>query len=179
MAGSGKSEVINYLQKKYDWPKEYLGKHTFERIKNEGLEVNYKNEKIIREKIRTELGMGGYAKLSLSDIKKLLKNNNTVLVESLYSWAEYKILKNAYPKYFKVISVYASPATRFARLQKRVNERPIKALKEFIARDWTEIEGTDKGGPIAIADYLAENNQNNIKKLHKQVDAIVAEILGE
>ncbi|KKR33557.1 MAG: Dephospho-CoA kinase [Candidatus Falkowbacteria bacterium GW2011_GWF2_39_8] len=178
MAGSGKSEVINYLQEKFGWPKIYFGKYTFERMQREGLEVNYANEKLVREKTRAELGMGAYAKLALPDLKKLLKNNQTVLIESLYSWDEYKIIREAYPNIFKVISVYASPDTRFARLQKRVKERPIKLHKEFVNRDWTEIEGTDKGGPIAIADYLIDNNQNNFKKLYQQTDAIAKDILA-
>lgn len=176
MAGSGKSEAINYLQEKYKWPKIYFGQYTFIRLEKDGLPINYENEKMAREKIRAELGMGAYAKLSLPDIKKLFKTNDTVLIESLYSWDEYKIIKKAYPEIFKVIAVYASPATRFARLQKRP-VRPIKTLKEFDNRDRTEIEGTDKGGPIAVADYTIENNSDKLNNLKRQLEKIIEELV--
>ena len=175
MAGSGKSEVINHLQKKYEWPKIYFGQYTFIRLEKDGLPTNYENERKARESIRAELGMGGYAKLALPDIKKLFKTNDIVLIESLYSWDEYKIIKKAFPEIFKVIAVYASPATRFTRLQKR-KIRPIKSLKEFTARDWTEIEGTDKGGPIAIADYTIDNDSDKLINLKKQLEKIIKEL---
>lgn len=157
MAGSGKSEVITYLQEKFGWPKVYFGEATFDRIKQEGWEVNYENEKIARETIRKELGMGAYAMLSLPKIEKYMETSEVVLLESLYSWAEYKIIKEKFGSAFKAIAVYASPDTRFSRLLKRKNWRPVEDRAEFDRRDWTEIEGTDKGGPIAIADYTIMN----------------------
>ncbi len=172
MCGSGKSEVINCLQKKYGWPKVYLGKATFDRMKRDGLKLNYKNEKITREKIRAELGMGAYAALSLPRVEKLLKKNNTILVESLYSWSEYKIFKNKYSDSFRVIAVFASPETRFSRLKVRKNERPMTNREEFEKRDYTEIENIEKGGPIARADYTIIN-EGDLKNLNKQIKNIL------
>ena len=172
MCGAGKSEVVNYLQKKLKCPKIYFGDATFDRIKKDGLELNYENERAVREKIRSELGMGAYAKLALPKIKEALKNNEIVLVESLYSWDEYKIMKQKFSDSFKVIAVYAPPDVRFRRLKKRKKERPIKNYKEFKIRDYSEIEGTDKGGPIAIADYMIIN-EGSIKNLHKNINDIL------
>jgi dephospho-CoA kinase len=101
--------------------------------------------------------------------------NKTVLIESLYSWAEYKIMKEKYKDNFFCIAIYASPVTRFARLQKRKNWRPINDKQTFINRDWTEIEGTDKGGPIAIADYTIMNETSK-KKLYDNIDKIIKKI---
>lgn len=172
MCGSGKSEVIKYLEKKYNWPTIYIGEATFSRIKKEKLEINYNNEKKIREKIRKEMGMGAYAKLILPKLKKLLEKNDTVVIESLYSWSEYKILKQKYPKYFKTIAVFASPQIRFKRLTSRKKERPMKNIKEFIKRDYSEIENIEKGGPIARADHTLIN-EKNLKNLHKQIDNLI------
>ncbi len=171
MCGAGKTEVVNFLMKKIKAPKVYFGEATFDRMKQDGLELNYENEKITREKIRQEMGMGAYATLAIPKIKKLLKNNDTVLVESLYSWDEYKIMLNELEN-FSVIAVYASPQTRFQRLSARNNERPIKNWEEFINRDYTEIEGTDKGGPIARADYTIIN-ENNLNNLHQQLKTLI------
>lgn len=176
MAGSGKSEAINYLQKKFDWPKIYFGSITFDRIKKESLELNYKNERIIREKIRSELGMGAYAKLALPKIKNTFKKSNVILIESLYSWDEYKIIKKEYSGLFKTIAIYASPEIRFLRLKERKKERPIKNFIEFKTRDYTEIENVDKGGPIAMADYTIIN-QSGLNELHKNIDIVINSLI--
>jgi dephospho-CoA kinase len=170
MCGAGKSEVVKYLIKKFNWPVVYLGEITFEWMKKKGIMVNFKNEKFAREKIRALYGMGAYAKLSLSKIARLLKKNKGVIVESLYSWSEYKILKGKYGDNFKVIAVQASPAIRFKRLKARKN-RPVKNYAEFKTRDYSEIENIEKGGPIAIADYPIIN-EGNLRDLRKKLDSI-------
>jgi dephospho-CoA kinase len=171
MAGSGKSEAIKFFQDKYGWPKVYFGEPTFDRIKKDGLELNYDNEKIIREKIRSELGMGAYAILALPNIKKLLEKHDVVLLESLYSWDEYKIVKNEFGDALETIAVFTPFKIRLDRLSKRKDWRPIEAANELKKRDWTEIEGTDKGGPIAIADYTVIN-EGEREQLHEQLDII-------
>lgn len=177
MCGAGKSEVVDYLQKKLKCPKIYFGDATFDRMKKDGLELNYENERATREKIRSELGMGAYAKLALPKIKKALKNNAIVLAESLYSWDEYKIMKQEFSDSFRVIAVYASPDTRFQRLKQRKKERPIKNYKEFKTRDYSEIEGTDKGGPIAIADWTIIN-EGSLNNLHKSINDIINKLIS-
>ncbi|MCU0680535.1 MAG: AAA family ATPase [Planctomycetes bacterium] len=174
MAGSGKTEVIAYLEKKYSWPKIYLGAATFERMDKEGLVLNYKNERMMREKIRKEMGMGAYAILALPKIKQACQKSNVILIESLYSWAEYKILRQKYKDTFKVVNIFASPETRFKRLKKRL-KRPMKNLREFEERDFSEIENLEKGGPIARADYTIIN-EGNTQNLKKQVDLILKNI---
>lgn len=172
MAGSGKSEAINYLQKKYGWPKVYFGEITFEEMKKRKLELNYDNEQATREDLRKKFGMGAYAALSLPKIKNAMKLSKVVLIESLYSWSEYKIIKEKFKDDFKVISIHASPAMRFDRLKKRKGWRPMKDYKTFKQRDWTEIENIEKGGPIAVADYVIIN-EGTKKELEKALENIV------
>jgi len=163
------------LQKEKGWPKIYFGQATFERIQKEGWEVNYANEKKARELIRSELGMGAYAILAKPAMQELLKNNDVILLESLYSWDEYKIMKQEFGNKFKVIAIWADPETRFKRLQKRTDERPMKSSKEFVVRDYSEIEKTDKGGPIARADFMVVNDGSK-KNLHLQINNILRKI---
>ena len=175
MAGSGKTEVTKYLIGKLGCPRIYFGKYTFDRIEKEKLEVSYKNERIIREKIRSELGMGAYAKLSLPDIDEYLKEFNFVILESLYSWAEYKIIKEKYGDSFVIVATHTAPKIRFERLVKRKGNRPIKDWEEFQTRDYTELENLEKGGPIAMADYLIVNEQS-LGYLHNKLDEAVEDL---
>lgn len=171
MSGSGKTEVVEYLMKKYRWPKVYFGQVTFDKLKEEGKEINWKNERYMREKIRQKHGMGAYAEFSVPRVEKELKRARVCLVESLYSWEEYKIMQRHFQNSFRVLAVYASPAVRFARLQNR-QIRPIKTFKEFQERDWNEIEATDKGGPIAVADHTIING-GSLEELHRKVDKVI------
>jgi len=176
MAGSGKTAVVRNVQEKYLAAKVYFGEVTFDEIKKRGIEVNYKNEREVREDLRAQHGMGVYAKFSVPKIKKLLIENDIVLAESLYSWDEYKIMKKEFGQNFITVAIYASPVTRFDRLKKRVDERPIFNWKEFKARDWTEIEGTQKGGPIAMADFIIVNETSREsfdKKIFELFDRLV------
>jgi dephospho-CoA kinase len=175
MAGAGKSAATRYVLKKYGWPKVYFGEATFDRLKKEGLDVNYKNERYIREKIREEMGMAAYAKLALPKIRSYLETYDAVLLESLYSWEEYKTIKDEYGDEFRVLAIYSSPDTRFERLKNRQRERPIKNEEEFKTRDRTEIEGTNKGGPIAVADWTVIN-EYNLNHLHNQVDGFLKKL---
>lgn len=172
MCGSGKTEAIKYLKEKLNCPNVYFGDVTFDRMKADGLELNYENEKITREKIRKEMGMGAYATLSLPKIKQVLNNNDYCLIESLYSWSEYKILKENFGDNFLTLAVFASPATRFKRLTDRTNERPMNSIDEFIRRDYSEIENIEKGGPIARADFLVYN-EKGLDELKNQLDIII------
>ncbi len=175
MAGAGKTEVINFLQEKHGWPKVYFGDVVFDELKRKNLEINWKNERNIREKLREDHGMGAMATLSLKRIKKNLKENNIVLIESLYSWDEYKIIKKKFKEKFETIAIFTPKNIRFERL-KTTKIRPIKTKKELENRDYTEIEGTDKGGPIAIADYTIINNKT-LTKLKKEVNKVIDNIL--
>jgi len=172
MAGSGKSEVIKYLKEKFRWPHVYFGQVIFDEMEEQGLEMNQDNERKTRERLRKKEGMGVCALRSLEKVGESLKESENVLIESLYSWEEHKIIKRAYPDYYKVIAVFASPAIRFTRLKER-SERPLKTFEEFEERDRTEIEKTDKGGPIAAADYTIIN-EGSVDDLHREIDRILA-----
>jgi len=172
MAGSGKSEVINYLKEKFRWPHVYFGQVIFDEMEKRGLGLSQDNERETREQLREEEGMGICATRSLEKVGESLQRSSNVLIESLYSWEEHKIMKRAYPEYYKVVAVFASPGMRFSRLKSR-KQRPLKTFEEFEERDRTEIEKTDKGGPIAVADYMIIN-EGSIDDLHRDVDRILA-----
>jgi dephospho-CoA kinase len=87
-------------------------------------------------------------------IEKEATTHDSIVLDGLYSWEEYKYLKEKYPM-LTLLCIYASPKTRQERLSTRT-VRPL-TVEESIARDTAEIENLNKGGPIAIADSLIVN----------------------
>ena len=169
MAGSGKSEVAGVFGRK-GFNKIRFGDITDEEIKKRGLELNEENERHVRQQLRKEHGMAAYAKLNLPKIDALLKSSD-VVVDGLYSWEEYTLLKSRYGDNFHVVAVWASPKTRYGRLAKR----PIRPLtpEEAASRDVAEVENTNKGGPIAMADFTIIN-ESSLGDLEKETEKVVS-----
>lgn len=166
MCGAGKSVVCEHLEN-LGYKKVYFGGVTMEKLKEEGLEVNPENEKMMRERLRAELGMGAFAKILLPKIEELASQNNVVL-DGLYSWDELKILQEKFDVI--TIAIIVDKNTRY----KRLNIREIRPLtnEEAFNRDISEIENISKAGPIAFADYYIDNN-GTIENTKLRVDEIL------
>ena len=155
LCGSGKSVLSDYLEKQ-GFTRFYFGGITMEQIKKRGLEINEKNERQIREELRKQYGMAAYAILSLPKIEKAIQQGKKILIDGLYSFSEYKILKKRFSDSLSVIAVYTPKTLRYEHLKQRAI-RPL-TVQEAISRDLAEIENIEKGGPIALADYTLIND---------------------
>jgi dephospho-CoA kinase len=154
MCGSGKSEAVKFFVDN-GYKRVYFGEVVMNEMKKLALEVNEKNEKQTRENLRKEFGMGAMAVKSLPVIEEKIKASN-VVIESLYSWEEFRILSEKFGDAFKLLTIYTTKALRYERLLKRTY-RPL-TFEESKSRDINEIEKLDKGGPIAYTDYLVMND---------------------
>lgn len=166
MCGSGKSIASEYFEKK-GFEKIYLGGITMDKLREANLEVNPENEKMMRESLRRDYGMGAYALLSLPKIETLIDSSDVVL-DGLYSWDELKIIKEKYPN-LVVISIVNNKSLRYNRLAMR-EVRPLTA-SEANNRDIAEIENLAKAGPIAFADYFILNN-DDMSTYNKALDDV-------
>lgn len=160
MAGSGKSEVARLFEKS-GYFRIRFGDVTDIEVAKRGLPLNEANERQVREQIRKEYGMAAYAKLNLPRIDDALQKSS-VIVDGLYSWEEFVLLKDYYGDKLKLVAVYSSPKTRSLRLGVR-KIRPLTA-QEAADRDKNEIEIINKGGPIALADYTI-TNESTLREL--------------
>lgn len=156
MCGVGKSVASDILEE-LNYKKVYFGGVTMDKMKEEGLEITPENEKMMRERLRSEYGMGAYAIILLPKIKELSQDNNVVL-DGLYSWDELKILKEELGDALSVIAIVADKKLRYDRLSVR-DIRPFNN-EEAKNRDISEIENIAKAGPIAYADYYIDNNHD-------------------
>jgi len=172
MPGAGKTEAAEYLATK-GIPFVRFGEITEEEVKKRGLPLIPENERIIREAIRNEGGMGAYAVRAEPKINTLLANNDTIVIDGLYSWEEYTYLKEKFTA-LRLIHVCAEPKVRYDRLSQR-SVRPVPT-EECYLRDVAELEKLNKGGPIAIADYTIENNSNDISDLQRKIDFLLSRL---
>lgn len=169
MTGAGKSEVAKVFEDN-GFTRIRFGDITDTEIKKQDLPLNEENERYIREFLRKSYGMAAYAKLNLPRIDEASKYSD-IVIDGLYSWEEYTFLKDYYGEDFHVVAVWASPRTRYTRLNTRLN-RHLSA-GEAASRDRAEIENINKGGPIAMADFTIIN-EFSLKSLQKEARRIIS-----
>lgn len=171
MCGSGKSVAVDEFVKK-GFHKIYFGEATFIKMKELGLEINEENERKTREALRASGDKGIYAKIFLPEIERAHAISN-VVIESMYSWSEYKIIKEKFKDAFSVLCIATDAPLRRARLKVR-EFRPMDE-ETSMSRDYSEIENIEKGGPIGIADHYILNNAS-VKTFKKEINNYIKQI---
>jgi dephospho-CoA kinase len=173
LTGSGKSSAVDYVAEK-GFPKVYFGGVILNAMAEAGLEINEENEHRFREEIRRKEGKEFVVNRAIRQINDLVAaGQDRIIIDGLYTWTEYKILKHDFPGELTVVALFTPKHLRHRRL----SVRPSRPLTEPEAneRDWSEIEDLEKGGPIAIADYMITND-SDAEHLHEQVDKILDDI---
>ena len=167
LPGVGKSTAVDYLTEK-GYPKVYFGGVIYEAMREAGIEITPESQAKFRKEIREKEGKDFVVKRIVTQINNLIAaGQHRIIADGLYSWTEYKIMKSEFPGELTVIAVVAPKHLRHHRLNVRP-ERPFTDA-EANARDWSEIEDLEKGGPIAIADHTIINNKD-LDHLYTQLD---------
>ena len=130
--------------------------------------------------------MAAYAVLNMPKISDLLSQGKKVLADGLLSWSEYKALKEKYGDLLVLVAVFASPKIRYSRLvdrRSKYKDDPHMKYRSFspeeaASRDYSEIENLEKGGPIAMADFMI-NNIGSLDELRAQAGRIYEQIKNE
>ena len=176
MAGSGKGTVVERLEEKFGFPKVYFGGMVYEEVKRRGLDIT-KDEEFVREDMRKQDGVAVLAKRVTEKIRDLQKAGElTVVLDGLYSWSEYQYLRQEFADALTVVGVFTPRAERYRRAVSRDDKRRSYTLESIEKRDIAEIENIEKGGPIAIADYMLLNDKS-IEQLHSDTDELMAKII--
>ena len=176
MSGAGKSVAVDYLTDQ-GYPKVYFGGMIYKEMEKRGIPrtEDGQSEKNFREQIREEEGKDWVVNQVIAETKDLINaGQKRIVLDGVYSWTEYKILKHEFPKSLTFIAIVTDKHLRYERVAKRPGRSfDAKAIRE---RDRSEIENLEKGGPIVAADYYILNNgtiedlQNDLKKLLKEID---------
>ena len=111
---------------------------------------------------------------AIQEAKNLIAaGQKRIVLDGVYSWTEYKILRKEWPTEMTVVAITVPKALRRKRLAERP-DRPFDA-QAAAERDRSEIENLEKGGPIAIADYYVDNS-GTIPEFHENFAKVMREI---
>ena len=96
LAGSGKSSAVEYFTKK-GIPKIYFGGIIYKAMDEAGIEPTWDNQQKFREEIRQREGKDFVIKRVIKNIRDLINaGQNKIVLDGLYTWSEYKILKHEF-----------------------------------------------------------------------------------
>ena len=175
MSGSGKSVAVDHLTSK-GYPKVYFGGMIYKEMEKRGIvrTEDGESEKKFREEIREKEGKDWVVNQVIAETKDLISaGQKRIILDGVYSWTEYKILKKEFPKSLTFIAIVVDKHLRYERVAARPDRSfDAAAIRE---RDRSEIENLEKGGPIVAADYYILNN-GTIADLEFRLDQILKEI---
>jgi dephospho-CoA kinase len=172
MPGAGKSLCAKHLADLGFFQFRFGGIVTDEVLRR-GQPLTPENERHIREEFRAKDGMDAIARRALPILKAELARRPTIVIDGLYSFSEYKLLREEFGDGLIIVAVVTTRQVRYERLTHRP-ERPLTP-EEAQARDIAEIENLEKGGPIAIADYTLLND-GGADELIAALDALIARL---
>lgn len=168
MPGSGKGICTDYMADTYDFPVIHFGNMVYDEVQKRGLD-NVKDEKFVREDMRQTEGPAVMAKRVAEKTREYLAiNAKAVILDGLYSWSEYKYLREQFGEQFITVAITAPRADRHHRVVNRKDTHRSYTHQQIHDREVAEIENLEKGGPIAFADYTIVNN--------KTVDDMLADL---
>lgn len=160
MTGSGKGTLVDYLTETLHAPKVYFGGMVYEEVEKRGLDI-VSDERMVREDMRAKEGPAVLAKRAAARAQELLASGEKIVIlDGVYSWSEDKYLRETFGADYISIAVVGSKALRYQRVVARNDSHRQYTLKQVAKRDTQEIEGIEKGGPIAYADYYILNDDS-------------------
>jgi len=166
---SGKGTVAKYLEKKYGASSHRFSTPLRDVLTRLYTEINRENLVGLSKTLRELLGQDLLAKVISKDVNK--DHSKIVVVDGIRRMADLIYLKEL--QEFKLAYITADIKIRYDRIIKRgENADDVNKTFEQFVKDHqleTELEIPKIG---ATADIKIDNN-GNIEKLHKQIDAIL------
>ncbi|MGE5575394.1 MAG: AAA family ATPase [Ignavibacteria bacterium] len=168
MPGSGKSVVVD-MAREMGYDIVVMGDVIRQETLKRGLELTPQNVGKVMLELRQESGNFVIAQKCIPKIEE--QASSKVLVDGLRSLFEADIFKEHFTK-FSLVSVHASPQTRFNRLSSRRRSDDPAEWKVFQERDNREL-GVGLGNVIAMAEQMIVNEDSL-----EHVKTMVKESLG-
>jgi adenylate kinase len=167
LAGAGKDEATSFFSEK-GIPVVHFGNIINDYVQEHSLPQTEETHKKLRVELRQKHGMEAMAKLSHEKIEKALEKNIMIAINGLYSWEEYVYLKKEFPHVnVCLLAIHAHKHIRYERIANRKSRAKLGGEE----RDIHELTASNKGAPIAFADYMIENNGSK-EELYEKLEDI-------
>ena len=171
--GSGKDEVVKYLNQRYSVPLISVGDIVREIAFREGIEPVRENLDNITRRYFSQFGEGYFLKLIIDKIR----NNKwqTAGISGIRSPQDVAVLKDAFKADFILIYVYVTDdRVRYERIHQRGSARDQISYTDFLQQDQVSEELFHIREAISQADYSVSND-GTLEDLHRQIDKLVEE----
>ena len=171
--GSGKDEVVRYLNLRYGVPLISVGDIVREIAEHERVEPTRDNLDEITKRCFAEHGKGYFLKLVVEKIRQ--SHWEYVGISGIRSPEDVSILKEAFGTDFILIHVYVSDARlRYDRMRKRGSERDEITFTDLLRQDQVTEKLFHIQEAIGMADFSISND-GTLEDLHRNIDNLVLE----
>jgi dephospho-CoA kinase len=169
--GSGKDEVIKYLNSKYNIHIMSVGDIVREMAADKGLPLTRENLHTISSERIKKYGKEYFMDLVL---KRIRENQwEKVGVTGIRTPDDVRFLKNQARDDVVLFHIYINdPHTRYERISQRKSERDPQTYDEFLTQDCEEEKMFHISEASVMADYALDNS-GSLEDLHQQIDEIM------
>ncbi|ADM26857.1 dephospho-CoA kinase [Ignisphaera aggregans DSM 17230] len=167
MPGSGKS-IFALKAKEYGFGIVSLGDIIREEAIKRKLVLDSKNMMSIAKELRRTYGKDIVARLALKRILEMLNIHSIVIVDGIRNLEEVEFLKSNIDAELIIVSIHASPKTRFKRLVERGRSDDPKDWESFLNRDYEELS-LGLGNVIALSDVIIVN-EGSLQEFHQLIE---------
>jgi dephospho-CoA kinase len=171
MPGSGKSVAAN-VGKTLGFTIIVMGNAVRKETARRGLKLTPENLGRVMIEMREEEGAAVVAKRSIAKIAG--GSGDRIIIEGVRSLAEVEEFRKHFPT-FKLLSIHASPKTRFRRIFKRGRSDDPMDRHAFAVRDERELR-VGLGSAIAMADHVV-TSEGTLTQFKKRVRTFLEEYL--
>ncbi len=154
LPGCGKTTASIFFKEK-NIPVVRMGDFTDEILKENNLSFTAKNEKKIREELRSKYGEDIYAKKTVEKILPLFSKSSLIVIDGMRSGVEYAYFKKHLPE-VKLVFLEMEEKLRYQRLMQR-EDRPLNEM-EARERDMSELNRLGLHTLRKSADFIVNNN---------------------
>lgn len=173
MPGAGKSVAAD-VGKALGFTIVVMGDAVRKETARRGLKLTPENLGRIMIEMREEEGAAVVAKRSITKIAE--GSGGRIIVEGVRSLAEVEEFRKHFPT-FKLLSIHASPETRFRRIYQRGRSDDSMNRHAFAGRDERELM-VGLGSAIAMADHVI-TSEGTLTQYKKRVRTFLEEYLRE
>jgi len=169
--GSGKDEVVKYLQREYNVSFVSVGDIVREIAREKGVSPTRENlHKISEERIR-KFGKEHFMSLIVEGIEK--NGWRTAGITGIRTPEDVHYLKNRFNGDFVLLHVFVGDASiRYERTHKRAKARDPQTYHAFLEQDREEEKMFNIDKASSMADYFLDNSKS-LENLHRQIDDII------